>query len=108
MFKSLMVWLKEKGGFHHGLILTVISWIGFLIFPLLGIYLAVRMDGWYSGREEKEAELRGFRPLDRSTWKMDQFEWWDFITPFILSIINIALMVWLADWSFLIIIIEGS
>lgn len=108
MLENIISKLKKFHGMHHGMVLLIVSWFGFLIYPLFGIYLSIRMDGYYSGREEKEAELRGFRLLDTSTWNKDQFEWSDFVTPAILAHMNIALMVWLTDWSFLIKIIEGS
>lgn len=95
---DLMKKLKELGGFHHGLILLVISWLGFLIHPLFGIYLALRIDGYYFGREEKEAERRGFDPLDPQTWELVRFEVWDFMTPFILGHLSIAAMIFLAGY----------
>jgi len=93
MFNKIMKWLKTKYGMHHGMVLLLVSWVGFFIHPLFGIYFSILISGWYLGREEKEAEIRGFRVNDRSTWKLGKFELPDFLMPFVLSIINILVMI---------------
>lgn len=94
MFNTIMNVLKPYG-LHHGLILMVLSWLGFLIHPFVGIYISVQIAGYYLGREEQQAENRGFRPLIKSTWLREHFEFPDFLTPLGLMAISIPAMIFI-------------
>ena len=85
--------LLKKYGLHHGLPVFILSWAACYLFsPLIGQAVALYGAARYEGREEKEAELRGFRPFKISTWSIDQFEWKDFLMPWTLAAFNIWIM----------------
>ncbi len=80
-------------GLHHGLPVFITSWaLCFYFNPSVGIYAAIIGAGYYTGREEKEAEMRGFRPSDPSTWHFKHFELPDFLMPCTLAAFNVWIM----------------
>jgi len=84
--------LKEYGLVHAG-IAMILAWTAcFAINPLAGMITSGFCAGWYGSREEKEAELRKFRPLTPSTWKFGQFEWKDFLVTWAAMAFNVWIM----------------
>jgi len=71
-------------GLHHAGIAMILAWTAcFAINPLAGIITCGFGAGWYGGREEQQAENRGFRPLKPSTWKLSYFELKDFLVVWV-------------------------
>jgi hypothetical protein len=83
----------KKYGLHHALPVFALAWLAVILGrPDIGIAISIYGAGRYEGREEKEAELRGFRPFTPSTWKLDQFEWRDFLPVWAVATFNIWIM----------------
>ena len=88
-----MMKLLKRYGLHHGLPIFVLAWVAVILgSPELGIAISIYGAGRFEGREEKEAELRGFKPFKPSTWKLKQFEWLDFLTPWAIAAFNVWIM----------------
>ena len=82
----------KKYGFHHGMILMIISWSALFKYdPQAAIIVSASIATGYTFKEYNEGQWRGFKLMDISTWK-DKFQWMDFITPCILSAYNIWIM----------------
>jgi len=82
----------KKLGLHHGAILMIASWAAWFKFgPQVGIIVSASITTGYVFKEYNEAQWRGFRILDRATWK-DKLQWMHFITPCLLAAVNIWIM----------------
>ena len=85
--------ILKKYGLHHALPVFILSWAAcFLFSPIIGQGVALVGAGYYGGREENQAEARGFKPFSPCTWKMSHFEFKDFLTVWILVTFNVWIM----------------
>lgn len=87
-----MIKYLKSYGIHHGIILMVLSWASFISYgPQIGIIVSSSIATGYVFKEYNEAQWRGFKILDRTTWK-DKVQWAHFITPLVLAVISAYFM----------------